>query len=79
MGAPRPPGETAPPPSRPRLLFPDIALTLLLGDSTEQGGSNAFKEAPKEAMRKRDRLTVALLESGAKGSRVRHRMAAGTF
>lgn len=74
MGARGYPVRQAP----PRLLFPDIALTLLLGDSTEQGGSNAFEEAPKKAIRKRDQLTVAMLESGTKGSRVRHRTAAGT-
>lgn len=48
MGSPRPPGEIG----TPRLLFPAIALMVLLDVSTEQGSSNAFEEAPKEVMTK---------------------------
>lgn len=45
----RPPGKTG----SHRLLFPDIAPMGLLDVSTEQGSSNAFEEAPKEAMTKK--------------------------
>lgn len=49
MGSLRPPGKTG----SPRLLFPDIAPMGLLDVSTEPGSSNAFEEAPKEAMTKK--------------------------
>lgn len=49
-GSPRPPGGTG----ILRLHLLDRALMVVLDISTEQGSSNAFGEAPEEAMTKKD-------------------------